>query len=94
MAIPVEPRTTWIGPYETYGTEEVVRYFHNGLYTVTEEDTGFAITDCMHIPLRIDTEGARLLTLHVAEIIVDHVRCDMKTYHLTALHSFLAIQNA
>jgi hypothetical protein len=86
--------TTLIGPLETCGTEKVVRHFNNGLYTVTEEDTEFIVPRYQDTPLSIDTEEARLLTLHPADNIADHVRCDMRTYSLMDLPSFVAIQDA
>jgi hypothetical protein len=97
MATPVKPPITSIGPSETCGTEEVVRQFNNGLYTVTNEEAKEAD---IHVPryedtsLSIDTEEARLLTLHPADNLADHVRCEMKTYSLVGLPSFVAIQNA
>jgi hypothetical protein len=94
MATPVEPPKTFVGPLETCGTEEAIRDFNNGLYTVTKKDTEFIVPRYTDTPLSIDTEEARLLTLHPADNVADHVRCEMKTYFLTDLPPFVAIQNA
>jgi hypothetical protein len=94
MASSVVPRAPLIKSLEVCGTEEVVRHFNNGLYISEDGTSKLNVPEYEYSPLSIEPQEARLLKLHPANDLAEHVRCTLETHPVTQLPPFIAIKNA
>jgi hypothetical protein len=72
-----------------------VREFNNSLWSLDDDGVRHLIVpEFEYDLLNPDSDEARLLVLHSADNVADHVRCDLETHNVTELPPFVAIKNA
>ncbi|KAF1912729.1 heterokaryon incompatibility protein-domain-containing protein [Ampelomyces quisqualis] len=94
MTSSTTPRVPLIRSLDDCGTEENVRKFNNTLYVSQDGYSKLIVPEYKYVPLNIEPQTVRLLSLHTSNDSADHVRCNLETHHLTELPPFVAVKNA